>query len=51
MTPQKPVAWAVDKLLITAALAVLFIALAFSAVEAGAGWVAKRLFQLTEKIR
>ena len=43
--------WAYDKLLIAAALLILFIALGFSAIEEGAGWVAKRLFRLTEKIR
>ena len=45
------VAWVTDKMLIIAALCVLMAALAFSAFEVVMGWIAKKLFDLTERIK
>ena len=51
MTPQKTLAWAVDKIRVILALCVLFVALIFSAIEVSMGWTAKKLFKLAERIR
>ncbi len=51
MTPQTITAWAVDKVRISLALCVLFVALIFSAIEVSMGWIAKTLFKLAERIR
>ena len=43
--------WLWDKVLIMVALCVLFVAVVFSAVEVSMGWVARKLFDLTERIK
>jgi hypothetical protein len=48
---QKVGLWVWDKILIIIALCILFVALVFSAIEVSVGWVAKRLFELTERIK
>ena len=45
------IAWVWDKIRVTLALCVLFVALIFSAVEVSMGWVARKLFTLAERIR
>ena len=48
---QKVGLWVWDKILIVIALCILFVALLFSAIEVSMGWVAKKLFSLTERIK
>ena len=48
---RKASVWLWDKILIIAALCVLFVAVIFSAVEVSMGWVARKLFDLTERIK
>jgi len=48
---QKMIAWIWNTFLIIVALCVLFVALVFSAIEVSMGWVAKKLFDLTERIK
>ena len=43
--------WLWDKLLIGVALCILFVALMFSAIEVSMGWVARKLFDLTERVK
>ena len=48
---QKVMLWIWNTFLIIVALCVLFVALVFSAIEVSMGWVAKKLFDLTERIK
>ena len=43
--------WIWDKIRVTLALCVLFVALIFSAIEVSMGWIARKLFKLAERIR
>ncbi len=48
---QRTSAWLWDKILIIVALMILSVAVFFSAIEVSMGWVARKLFDLTERVK